>query len=306
MHSQHETLITLDFVQPKKRQDTLDEKLHLVHSIWPVSIIGGHTFRDLLADIEAFLIENPSETIIISVKREGLGKASDGDLADILQTHYANDKWFTEPRVPTIGEVRGKIVLMRRFGLSESIKQSQQGFGLDAENWADNTTNCVHGQVCVKDFYAVMQTDLIDKKIDVCCEHFERAATVVCPVPGINLSSDPANNADAKEKSNEQLIYLNFLSASNFFKYSCWPEKIAARLNPAVTRFLCEKHDCGDQGIDGLGKSFDGDGGLGIVVCDWVGKDADWDLVNCILAMNSRRLFRERGHGWLRDDNSQA
>lgn len=41
-----------------------------------------------------------------------------------------------------------------------------------------------------------------------------------------------------------------------------------------------------------------GDGGVGIVVCDWVGKDGDWDLVRCIVGMNSRLLLREKGIGW--------
>jgi len=29
-----------------------------------------------------------------------------------------------------------------------------------------------------------------------------------------------------------------------------------------------------------------GDGSTGIVVCDWVGLNGDWDLVRCIVGMN--------------------
>jgi len=80
-------------------------------------------------------------------------------------------------------------------------------------------------------------------------------------------------------------FYLNFLSASNFWKVGCWPEKIAKKLNPAIVEFLCEKH----------GEGVQGDLGTGIVVCDWVGEDGDWDLVRCIVGMNARLMMREMG-----------
>ena len=37
-----------------------------------------------------------------------------------------------------------------------------------------------------------------------------------------------------------------------------------------------------------------GDGCTGIVVCDWVGEDGDWDLVRAIVGMNSRVLMKEQ------------
>jgi hypothetical protein len=79
-------------------------------------------------------------------------------------------------------------------------------------------------------------------------------------------------------------LFINFLSASNFWKPGCWPEKIAEKLNPAITAFLCEKHDVKDEEK--------GDGCTGIVVCDWVGEDGDWDLVRAVVGMNSRVLMK--------------
>ncbi|QIX02208.1 hypothetical protein AMS68_007725 [Peltaster fructicola] len=257
-----------------------NEDLYLVHGAFPIALTGSKNFRQLVDDVNTFLASHPSETVIISMKREGISRTNDGQLADIIETHYAQ-QWYTEPRIPSIGEVRGKIVLMRRFALSDRLKKEHdgRGWGLDAESWEDNTANCVHGQVCVQDFYGVRSTQLMPKKIEMSCAHFERAGALVCPVPG----SSGAGGTSAPEQ-----IYLNFLTASNFFDFRCWPENIAAKLNPAVLSFLCEKHDCGDHG----------DGGLGIVVCDWVGKHGNWDLVKCIVGMNARRLHRERGYGW--------
>lgn len=275
-------------------KDAQDETLFLVHGVFPISLTGPKKFRSLLHDVQTFLQQNPSETVIMSLKREGTGNATDQHLADTLKDHYATDdsQWYTDPRIPNIGEVRGKIVLMRRFALSDRLKGEHDGRGwaLNAENWAYNTPNCSYGDVCVQDFCEVLETENIDKKVQLCCDHFERAAAVVNPIPGVTT--------DAQNPAPPGPLYLNFLSASNFWKVGCWPDKIAAKLNPAVTSFLCEKHDVGDKGVDAPGEAFDGDGGVGIVVCDWVGRDGDWDLVRCIVGMNSRLLLKQRGTGW--------
>lgn len=237
-------------VQPAHPEDPKDESLNLVHGVFPISLTGPKPFRKLVDKVENFLKENPTETVIMSLKREGPGNATDQQLSCILRDHYAGDvnRWFTEPRIPRLGEARGKIILMRRFALEDRIKKewNGRGWGINAENWAYNTPNDNHGEVCVQDFCEVLETMNIDKKIGFCCDHFERAAQQVCPIPGVTT--------DATNPVPPGPLYLNFLSASNFWKVGCWPDKIAAKLNPAMTAFLCEKHDCGDGGIDGIGK----------------------------------------------------
>lgn len=280
-------------VQPSNPSDPKDDGLNLVHGVFPVSLTGTKKFRGLLNEILDFLKENPSETLIMSLKREGPGDATDQQLSLILKNLYTDpSKWYTEPRVPKLGEVRGRIVLLRRFAIADRLKHEWGGRGwcLDAENWAYNTPDCTHGDVRVQDFCEVLETENIDKKIKLCCDHFERAGQVICPIPGV--TTDSTNPVPPGP------LYINFLSASNFWKVGCWPDKIAEKLNPAVTAFLCERHDVGDKGVDGPGDAFNGDGGVGIVVTDWVGKDGDWDLIKTIVAMNSRLLLRQRGRGW--------
>ncbi|KAF2161795.1 hypothetical protein M409DRAFT_27853 [Zasmidium cellare ATCC 36951] len=280
-------------VQPGNPQDPKDDNLNLVHGVFPISLTGPKKFRGLLNEVLDFLKENPSETLIMSLKREGPGDATDQQLSLILKDLYTDDsKWYTEPRVPKLGEVRGKVVLLRRFAIADRLKQEWGGRGwcLNAENWAYNTPDCTYGDVRVQDFCEVLETENIDKKIQLCCDHFERAGQVVCPIPGV--TTDSVNPVPAGP------LYINFLSASNFWKVGCWPDKIAAKLNPAVAAFLREKHDVGDKGVDAPGEVVEGDGGVGIVVTDWVGKDGDWDLIRTIVAMNSRLLLRQRGRGW--------
>ncbi|WPG99716.1 Hypothetical protein R9X50_00253500 [Acrodontium crateriforme] len=267
-------------VQPARPMDPTDSTLNLVHGAFPISLTGPKRFDALLAEIENFLTSNPSETVILSLKREGTGDATDQQLATMLHDHYTSGSkanlWYTEPRIPTLRQVRGKIVLFRRFALPTNLKTKWhgRGWGLNAENWKYNTTNSTSGDVCVQDLCEVLETVNIDTKIRVCCQHFERAAArpkVSDLVPGP--------------------LYLNFLSASYFWKVGCWPERIAVRVHPAVVAFLCERHRVGDGEV---GKhTTQGDGGVGIVVCDWVGKGGDWDLVRCILAMNSELLMKQ-------------
>ncbi|KAJ9627906.1 hypothetical protein H2203_003125 [Taxawa tesnikishii (nom. ined.)] len=275
-------------VQPESPEDPSKDGLVLVHGVFPISLTGPKYFRKLVNDVRDFLDRNPSETVIMSVKREGPGNATDQQLSLILREHYTagqTQHWFSQPRVPQLGEARGKIVLLRRFALHERLATGDyswdgKGWCLNGENWAYNTPNDTHGDVCVQDFCEVLETENIDKKIGFCCDHFERAGAAVCPIPGI--TTDSVNPVPPGP------LFLNFLSASNFWKVGCWPEKIAAKLNPAVVEFLCMKHDAKAGGAEG-------DGGVGIVVCDWVGKDGDWDLIRCIVGMNARLEMREKG-----------
>ncbi|KAF2862824.1 PLC-like phosphodiesterase [Piedraia hortae CBS 480.64] len=275
-------------VQPDKPQDPSNHDLLLVHGVFPISLTGPKKFRALVNDILEFLRANPSETLIMSLKREGTGDATDEQLSAILKEHYANTpEWWTQPRMPTLGEARGKIILLRRFVVAEPLKHEWdgQGWGLKAINWAYNTPNCVCDDVCVQDFCEVLETENIDKKIQFCCEQLERSGACFCTAP-------------VGSPDNPNKFYLNFLSASNFWKVGCWPEKIAEKLNPAVVAFLCQKHALGDDALNAPGKPMPGDGSAGIVVTDWIGKNGDWDLAKCIITMNSRILLRQRGIGW--------
>ncbi|KAL8868078.1 MAG: hypothetical protein Q9174_005232 [Haloplaca sp. 1 TL-2023] len=278
-------------VQPEAPLDPSKDGLILVHGVFPISLTGAKYLRDLLKEVYTFLDRNPSETVIMSLKREGTGNSTDAQLSKILRNYYAGDpqRWFTAPRIPFLGEARGKIVLIRRFGLDDSLKKEwgRAGWGIDAENWADNTPNatCPSGDVCVQDFYEVLETVNIEKKIQYSQEHLERAAKCRCSLPALeNL----AGIAPPK-----QPFYINFLTASNFWKVGCWPEKIAAKLNPAIVDFLCRRHNALEDGNPQQAEAT-GDGSTGIVVCDWVGHKGNWDLVRCIIGMNAKLEMRER------------
>ena len=264
-------------VQVPEPYDVNSDKLHLVHAAFPVALSGTKYFRDLYNTVLQFLKEHPQETLIMSLKREGTGKGTDEQLGRILKNHYTNpQEWFTEPRVPNLGEVRGRIVLLRRFVLEEGLKHEWQGrgWGIDAHIWADNTPNamCPSGDVCVQDFYEVSEKPTIEKKIQYVNEQLERSGCCIL------------NPAEVQPQGEKKFpLYVNFLSASNFWKVGTWPEKIAAAVNPAVTAHLCQRHMLTDDG-----HVKEGDWSTGIVVTDWVGLGGDWDIIRCIVGMNSK------------------
>ena len=105
---------------------------------------------DVIGYFKTFLNENPSEALIMLASR-GNDEATD----DSVTTAFAKvmddnpDLFYTSSHVPTLGEVRGKIVLLRRFGLvGDSV--SGHTWGLDLTEWddkikahSDSTTMCL-------------------------------------------------------------------------------------------------------------------------------------------------------------------
>lgn len=280
-------------VQPESSDDVSKDGLILVHSAFSVSLAGRKYFRDMINHIFDFLTANPTECIIMSVKREGVGWSTDQHLSKILHTHYATDanRWFTENRIPTLGEARSKIVLLRRFKIDESLRgEDGMGWAMDGESWPDNCADglCSSGEIRVQDFYEVAEHTNIEKKIGFARGHLDRAAKVVCKVPG--GKGEEEEEAEAAAKAVKYPFFINFLSASNFWRANCWPDRIAAKVNPSIVDFLCRTH--GEVTDREEQEKKVGDGSTGIVVCDWVGINGDWDLVRCIVGMNSKLELR--------------
>lgn len=264
-------------VQPQYPDRLEKDELILVHSVFPISLTGNKYFSDLMREVNEFLEQNPSETLIISLKREGTGNAKDEQLAHILQKHYAraDSHWWVRPKIPTLGEARGKVILLRRFNLPEDLQKEHggTGWGIDAAAWADNTphASCPSGQLCIQDFYEVQESLNIEKKIKFVTEQIDRAGHCRYPF-GIQQNV---------QETKKYPFFINFLSASNFWKTDTWPEKIAAKVNPAAVDYICRQQQQGD-----------GDCGTGILVTDWVGLDGNWDLVRCIVGMNAKLRLR--------------
>jgi hypothetical protein len=117
-------------------------------SIHHGEIFQGLYFREVLDDCLAFLNQNPSECIVMMIQQEGTPASSDlpsfGQIfRDNYWEHY-KDRWYTAETLPSLGQVRGKIVLLSNFGRfsDESPMAWWGGSGFVVENsyevWADN------------------------------------------------------------------------------------------------------------------------------------------------------------------------
>lgn len=105
---------------------------------------------DVIGYFKTFLSENPREALIMLASR-GNDEATDDSVTTAFAKVMADnpDLFYTSSHVPTLGEVRGKIVLLRRFGLvGDSV--SGHTWGLDLTEWddkikahSDSTTMCL-------------------------------------------------------------------------------------------------------------------------------------------------------------------
>ena len=118
------------------------DKLKVYHGV----LNQKKTFEEVVDDCSTFLKAHSTETIIMSVKKE-----SGDDISNAVKTVVQKDPtlWYLENEVPTLGEVRGKIVLFRRYDGDIGLNLSD-GFQDNATFDVDNGVKC-H----VQDYYKV-------------------------------------------------------------------------------------------------------------------------------------------------------
>ena len=94
-------------------------------------------FGCLLQVCKDFLAANPSECILMSLKKEHTSEGSTLSFEQVFYNYYAQcpSIWHLGTTIPTMDEVRGKIVLMRRFDLDSGSAP----LGIDAK-FGDNQT----------------------------------------------------------------------------------------------------------------------------------------------------------------------
>lgn len=92
---------------------------------------------DVIGYFKTFLNENPREALIMLASR-GNDEATDDSVTTAFAKVMADnpDLFYTSSHVPTLGEVRGKIVLLRRFMLDGDSVDGHT-WGLDLTEWDD-------------------------------------------------------------------------------------------------------------------------------------------------------------------------
>ena len=138
---------------------------------------------DVIGYFNTFLSENPTEALIMLVSR-GNDEATNESLTTALGKVFDEnpDLFYTSSRIPTLGEVRGKIVLLRRFGLAGNSVSSHT-WGLDLTQWDDKIAAHPGYSMClVRDERGIEATGNAGNKEPYCTkvyaqDHFDCTGT---------------------------------------------------------------------------------------------------------------------------------
>lgn len=121
------------------------------------------TLADVLKDVYAFLDEHPNETFIMCMKAEN----SKDDVAAVQKALYemidqAPERWYLKNEIPTLGAVRGRIVLATRFDDKLQVGSDRCGLYFGWADQGDRTVltdptaeSVINGRetLCVQDRY---------------------------------------------------------------------------------------------------------------------------------------------------------
>lgn len=110
------------FLDMRLAYNSAEDNFHVVHAGDVLSYLNFDTVVKWCND---FLQNNPTETILMSIKQEGTRPGSDAAFADELSSwhdahaskgDWKQDLWYTDhSAVPTISQAKSKIVLLRRY-----------------------------------------------------------------------------------------------------------------------------------------------------------------------------------------------
>ena len=111
------------------------------------------TFDAVLNAFYSFLDSNPSEALVVCIMEETDPTGTNDNFDTMVKNKIseASSRWFLQSRIPALSEVRGKIVLIRRFGTSGTYGfNASSGFTDNSANF--KITNGAYNFVC-QDYY---------------------------------------------------------------------------------------------------------------------------------------------------------
>ncbi|MCO4339686.1 phosphatidylinositol-specific phospholipase C [Staphylococcus agnetis] len=183
-----------------------------------------HQLGKFLDDAHQFLQKHPSETIIMSIKKD-YGPAPDttNSFEQIFRENYFEsarfkDYFYKENKVnPTLADTKGKIIIFNRMGNTyTSSGYATQAGGI---RWLDNKT-----------FNTIIQPGSLNLYVqDEYKDYYNPKKSAV-----INLINKA--KSDASEKS----IYVNFLSVSSGGTAFNSPYAYASYMNPDIAKYIKE------------------------------------------------------------------
>ena len=123
------------------RVERVGDRLSLVHAVSKCfkSDNGKDLLmlEDVLEECRCFLMANPTETLVISIKCDH-GDTSENTFDVLYKNYLTYDFWYLENRIPQLYEVRGRAVFFNRFTVDcENEEYNDLNTGLNFSGWLD-------------------------------------------------------------------------------------------------------------------------------------------------------------------------
>ena len=153
------------------RLQNQNDNLKAVHGI----VDEKEKFPAIVNTIDTFLTEHPTEFLIVSIKEEEKPKGGTKDF-ETLVVDSLTEKWYTGNVMPaTLGEVRGKAILLSRYADSK--------FGVPAyEGWQDSASFSLPNLIHVQDEYKVNDIQVKKDAIKKCLDWTNSIVSILSPI----------------------------------------------------------------------------------------------------------------------------
>ncbi|KAJ8495569.1 hypothetical protein ONZ45_g12805 [Pleurotus djamor] len=172
----------------------IDGRLISYHGVYPQKT----PFQEILEGIHSFFQTSPRETIVMSIKQEDFARTPPPDFSKLVHEEIFNgpggkDMWFFANRIPKLGEVRGKVVLLSRFGGNgDGWEGGLEGLGIHPTTWPDSeksgfTWNCKDTLVRMHDWYNISSFLAIPEKVELSTQIL-LPSTNNPPMPVLNIT----------------------------------------------------------------------------------------------------------------------
>ena len=186
------------------RVKNIEDQLFIYHSFINQELM----YEEVLNTVYTFLELHPSEAIIFSIKEESEPRGVNVPTNELIeQLCYKNlHKWYLEKNIPSIGELRGKIMLLARYD------NNSAGLNL-YDNWDDSATFDLNNDEVnfhIQDEYRLSENESKYLSIIDCIEYSSQNPTSFT----INFCSGYINNIFTNALSTSQ--YINPLMIDYF------------------------------------------------------------------------------------------
>ncbi|KAI0637437.1 PLC-like phosphodiesterase [Trametes polyzona] len=179
------------------RLAVVDGRLVAYHGVFPQRT----PFQDILRTVHDFLTAPATrrETLVMSIKQEDFTKTPLPLFSRLVHEEMENGPggfamWFLQNRIPTLGEVRGRVILLSRFGGDGSgWEGGLEGLGIHPTAWPDSekdgfTWTLKGTLVRTHDWYSIPSFLSIPEKTELATQVLLMPQNSPPPFPVLNIT----------------------------------------------------------------------------------------------------------------------